>query len=68
MSPHAVVKSAEAEEQLSVGTLVALTVALLVCSGDQRVSAKTAFTKFENNTGWSNSACQAMTYPEPHSY
>ncbi|RPD67500.1 amino acid transporter [Lentinus tigrinus ALCF2SS1-7] len=39
---------------LNLGTLIALTVALLVCSGGQRVSAKTAFTSFENNTGWSN--------------
>ncbi|TFK85162.1 amino acid transporter [Polyporus arcularius HHB13444] len=39
---------------LNLGTLIALSVALLVCSGEQRVSAKTAFTQFENNTGWSN--------------
>ncbi|TFK85161.1 amino acid transporter [Polyporus arcularius HHB13444] len=39
---------------LNVGTLLALSIALIVCSGEQRVSAKTAFTKFENNTGWTN--------------
>ncbi|KAI0705722.1 amino acid transporter [Cerioporus squamosus] len=39
---------------LNVGTLLALSVALLVCSGEERVSAKTAFTAFENNTGWAN--------------
>ncbi|KAI0705723.1 amino acid transporter [Cerioporus squamosus] len=40
---------------LNLGTLIALSVALLVCSGEQRVSPKTAFTMFENNTGWANS-------------
>ena len=38
-----------------MGTSVAAIIALLVCSGDQRVSTKDAFTMFENNTGWSNS-------------
>ncbi|TFK83309.1 amino acid transporter [Polyporus arcularius HHB13444] len=39
---------------ISVGTCIALAISLLVCSGDQRVSASTAFTMFENNTGWAN--------------
>ena len=39
----------------SVGTSVAAIITLLVCSRGQRVSAKDAFTLFENNTGWSNS-------------
>ncbi len=38
-----------------VGTTIAAIIALLVCSDGQRVSAKDAFTLFENNTGWSNS-------------
>ncbi|EPT00889.1 hypothetical protein FOMPIDRAFT_1121835 [Fomitopsis schrenkii] len=38
----------------AVGTTVAAIIALLVCSGDQRVSTKDAFTMFENNTGWAN--------------
>ncbi|KAI9467111.1 amino acid transporter [Lactarius psammicola] len=37
-----------------VGTTLAAIIALLVCSDGQRVSAKDAFTLFENNTGWSN--------------
>lgn len=37
------------------GTTVAAIVALLVCSGDNKVSTKDAFTLFENNTGWANS-------------
>jgi hypothetical protein len=37
------------------GTTVAAIVALLVCSGDDKVSTKDAFTLFENNTGWANS-------------
>ena len=36
------------------GTTVAAIVALLVCSGDNKVSTKDAFTLFENNTGWAN--------------
>lgn len=39
---------------VNVGTTIAAVIALLVCSKGQRVSAKDAFTKFENNTGWSN--------------
>ncbi|KAH9833890.1 amino acid transporter [Rhodofomes roseus] len=42
-------------EWCAVGTSVAAIVALLVCSGDSKVSTKDAFTKFENNTGWANS-------------
>jgi hypothetical protein len=38
-----------------VGTTVAAIIALLVCSGDKKVSTKDAFTLFENNTGWANS-------------
>ncbi|KAI0328237.1 amino acid transporter [Cubamyces sp. BRFM 1775] len=40
---------------VNVGTTIAAIVVLLACSGDQRVSTDTAFTMFENNTGWSNS-------------
>ncbi|KAF9233865.1 amino acid/polyamine transporter I [Melanogaster broomeanus] len=39
---------------VNVGTTVAAIVALLVCSGDNKVSTKDAFTMFENNTGWIN--------------
>jgi amino acid permease (GABA permease) len=39
---------------LNVGTTVAAIIALLVCSGDKRVSTKDAFTLFENNTGWAD--------------
>ena len=38
-----------------MGATVGAIVALLVCSGDQKVSTKIAFTSFENNTGWNNS-------------
>ena len=38
-----------------VGTTIAAIIALLVVSGDKKVSTKDAFTLFENNTGWSNS-------------
>jgi len=38
-----------------VGTTVAAIIALLVCSGDNKVSTKDAFTLFENNSGWMNS-------------
>ncbi|RPD67510.1 amino acid transporter [Lentinus tigrinus ALCF2SS1-7] len=41
---------------VNVGTTIAAIVALLVCSGDQRVSTSTAFTMYENNTGWGNNA------------
>ncbi|KAG6381802.1 amino acid permease-domain-containing protein [Boletus reticuloceps] len=36
------------------GTTVAAIVALLVSSGNDKVSTKDAFTLFENNTGWAN--------------
>ncbi|KAI0629994.1 amino acid transporter [Trametes polyzona] len=39
---------------LMVGATVAAIIALLVCSGDRKVSTRTAFTSFENNTGWRN--------------
>jgi amino acid permease (GABA permease) len=39
---------------INVGTTVAAIIALLVCSGEKRVSTKDAFTLFENNTGWAN--------------
>ncbi|KAH7910463.1 amino acid/polyamine transporter I [Hygrophoropsis aurantiaca] len=39
---------------VNVGTTVAAIVALLVCSGDNKVSTKDAFTLFQNNTGWAN--------------
>ncbi|KZT06558.1 amino acid transporter [Laetiporus sulphureus 93-53] len=39
---------------INVGTSIAAIIALLVCSGDNKVSTKDAFTLFENNTGWSN--------------
>ncbi|KAH9950669.1 amino acid transporter [Amylocystis lapponica] len=37
-----------------VGVTIAEIIALLVCSGDDRVSTKVAFTMFENGTGWNN--------------
>lgn len=42
---------------LQGGTTVAAIVALLVCSGDNRVSTKDAFTLLENNVGWANGMC-----------
>jgi len=39
---------------VNLGTTVAAIVTLLVCSGDNKVSTKDAFTLFENNTGWMN--------------
>lgn len=33
---------------------MAAIVALLVCSGDNKVSTKDAFTLFENNIGWAD--------------
>ncbi|KAF9224127.1 amino acid transporter [Gyrodon lividus] len=39
---------------VNVGTTIAAIVALLVCSGDNKVPTKDAFTMFENNTGWAN--------------
>ncbi|KAI0774665.1 amino acid transporter [Trametes elegans] len=41
---------------INLGTTIAAIVVLLTCSGDQRVSTETAFTMYENNTGWSNNA------------
>ncbi|KAJ7027901.1 APC amino acid permease [Mycena alexandri] len=40
---------------VNVGTTIAAIIALLVVSGDNKVSTKDAFTLFENNTGWMNS-------------
>lgn len=37
-----------------VGATVGAIVALLVCSGTNKVSTRTAFGMFENNTGWKN--------------
>ncbi|KAG0703807.1 amino acid transporter [Suillus ampliporus] len=39
---------------LILATTFGAIISLLVCAGDQRVSSKDAWTKFENNTGWSN--------------
>lgn len=39
----------------AVGTTIGAIIALLVCSGGNKVSTHDAFTMFENNTGWSNS-------------
>ncbi|KAI0737826.1 amino acid transporter [Daedaleopsis nitida] len=41
---------------VNVGTTIAAIVLLLTRSGDRRVSTSTAFTMYENNTGWSNNA------------
>jgi len=38
----------------TVGTTVAAIIALLVVSGDKKVSTKDAFTLFENKSGWTN--------------
>ncbi|EGN97033.1 hypothetical protein SERLA73DRAFT_185320 [Serpula lacrymans var. lacrymans S7.3] len=40
---------------INVGTSISAIIALLVCSGDNKVSTKDAFTLYENNTGWMNS-------------
>ncbi|KAJ7282003.1 APC amino acid permease [Mycena rebaudengoi] len=45
---------------LNVGTTVAAIIALLVVSGDNKVSTKDAFTLFENNTGWANNGWAFM--------
>ena len=45
----------------TVGTTIAAIVTLLVCSGHQRVSTETAFTMFENNTGWVNSELRTFS-------
>lgn len=37
-----------------VGVTAGAIIALLVCSGENRVSTKTAFTMYENHTGWAN--------------
>jgi hypothetical protein len=47
-----------------VGTTIAAIVSLLVCSGDQRVSTKDAFTLFENNTGWTNGKLSCQSYQD----
>ncbi|KAI0824004.1 amino acid transporter [Trametes gibbosa] len=39
---------------LTAGATVAAIVALLVCAGNKKVSTKTAFMSYENNTGWRN--------------
>ncbi|KAG1882605.1 amino acid transporter [Suillus subluteus] len=39
---------------LILSTSIGAIVSLLACSGNQRVSSVDAWTKFENNTGWSN--------------
>ncbi|KAL4062497.1 amino acid/polyamine transporter I [Scleroderma yunnanense] len=39
---------------INIGTTISAIIALLVCSGDNKVSTKDAFTLFENNTGWAN--------------
>ncbi|KAG1818432.1 amino acid transporter [Suillus subaureus] len=39
---------------LILSTSIGAIVSLLACAGDQRVSSMDAWTKFENNTGWSN--------------
>lgn len=39
---------------LILTTTIGAIVSLLVCAGDQRASSADAWTKFENNTGWSN--------------
>ncbi|KAG2028435.1 amino acid/polyamine transporter I, partial [Suillus americanus] len=44
----------ESQEQASMTTTIGATVSLLVCAGGQRASSMDAWTKFENNTGWSN--------------
>ncbi|TFK82105.1 amino acid transporter [Polyporus arcularius HHB13444] len=45
---------------VNVGTTIAAIIALLVCSGERRVSTSTAFTMYENNTGWANNAWAFM--------
>ncbi|TFK69095.1 amino acid transporter [Pluteus cervinus] len=39
---------------INVGTTVAAIIALLVVSGDHKVSTAEAFTSFENSSGWTN--------------
>ncbi|EMD39635.1 hypothetical protein CERSUDRAFT_46371 [Gelatoporia subvermispora B] len=61
---HGVICSAAtkilARLNLFYGTLTPTIIALLVCSGDQKVSTKDAFTMFENNTGWANGSTTAL--------
>ncbi|KAJ7746755.1 amino acid/polyamine transporter I [Mycena maculata] len=45
---------------VNVGTTVAAIIALLVVSGDNKVSTKDAFTLFENNSGWMNNGWAFM--------
>ncbi|KAJ7876265.1 APC amino acid permease [Mycena leptocephala] len=45
---------------VNVGTTLAAIIALLVMSGDNKVSTKDAFTLFENNTGWMNNGWAFM--------
>ncbi|KAJ7708712.1 amino acid transporter [Mycena rosella] len=45
---------------VNVGTTLAAIIALLVLSGDNKVSTKDAFTLFENNTGWMNNGWAFM--------
>ncbi|KAF7289110.1 hypothetical protein HMN09_01359200 [Mycena chlorophos] len=45
---------------VNVGTTVAAIVALLVASGDNKVSTREAFTSFENNSGWANNGWALM--------
>ncbi|KAL0572643.1 hypothetical protein V5O48_009317 [Marasmius crinis-equi] len=40
---------------INVGATVAAIIALLVVSGDNKVSTRDAFLKYENNSGWQNS-------------
>lgn len=44
-----------------VGTTIAAIVALLVCSGEERVSTPDAFTLFENNSGWKNGMSTSLS-------
>ncbi|KAI5122016.1 hypothetical protein M0805_008008 [Coniferiporia weirii] len=39
---------------IGIGTTIGTIIALYVCSGDNKVSTRDAFTKLENNTGWKN--------------
>ncbi|KAJ6581118.1 amino acid/polyamine transporter I [Mycena capillaripes] len=45
---------------VNVGTTLAAIIALLVVSGDNKVSTKDAFTLFENNSGWTNNGWAFM--------
>ncbi|KAJ7156910.1 amino acid transporter [Mycena crocata] len=45
---------------VNVGTTLAAIIALLVVSGDNKVSTKDAFTLFENNSGWMNNGWAFM--------